>query len=121
MPQAKTIIELLEHGKDAAPAVSSPDRQSLTYAGLRSLMNRTVVKLNELGIGRNDPVAIVLPNGPEMASAFVSLAAGATTAPLKTNLNSISPTSMQNFSSSWPALKRLPAVLPKISGYPSLS
>ncbi|MBC8505373.1 MAG: AMP-binding protein [Chloroflexi bacterium] len=82
MPQAKTIIELLEHGKDAAPAVSSPDRQSLTYAGLRSLMNRTVEKLNELGIGRNDPVAIVLPNGPEMASVFVSLAAGATTAPL---------------------------------------
>ena len=82
MPQAKTIVELLEHGKETAPAISSPDRQSLTYAGLRSHMSRTVEKLNELGIGRNDPVAIVLPNGPEMASAFVSLAAGATTAPL---------------------------------------
>jgi len=38
--------------------------------------------LNRLGIGRNDRVAIVLPNGPEMASAFISIAAGATTAPL---------------------------------------
>jgi oxalate---CoA ligase len=85
MPQAKTIVELLGHDKVTEPAISSPDRQALTYAGLRSQMSRTVEKLNELGIGRNDPVAIVLPNGPEMASAFVSIAAGATTAPLNPN------------------------------------
>jgi acyl-CoA synthetase (AMP-forming)/AMP-acid ligase II len=41
-----------------------------------------VARLNALGIGRNDRVAIILPNGPEMASAFLSVAAGATTAPL---------------------------------------
>jgi len=35
-----------------------------------------------LGIGRNDRMAIVLGNGPHMASAFVTIAAGATTAPL---------------------------------------
>ena len=35
-----------------------------------------------MGIGRNDRVAIVLPNGPEMAAAFVAIACGATTAPL---------------------------------------
>src|SRR6185437_6119376 len=34
------------------------------------------------GIGRNDRVAIVLPNGPDMAAAFVAIACGATTAPL---------------------------------------
>ena len=34
------------------------------------------------GIGRGDRVAIVLPNGPEMATAFLAVAAGATTAPL---------------------------------------
>jgi acyl-CoA synthetase (AMP-forming)/AMP-acid ligase II len=38
--------------------------------------------LHVLGIGRNDRVAIVLPNGPEMATAFLSVAACATTAPL---------------------------------------
>ena len=37
---------------------------------------------SDLGVGRGDRVAIVLPNGPEMASAFISLAAGVTTAPL---------------------------------------
>jgi acyl-CoA synthetase (AMP-forming)/AMP-acid ligase II len=35
-----------------------------------------------MGLGRGDRVAIVLANGPEMATAFVSLAAAVTTAPL---------------------------------------
>ena len=35
-----------------------------------------------MGIGRNDRVAIVLPDGPEMAVTFVAVAAGATSAPL---------------------------------------
>jgi acyl-CoA synthetase (AMP-forming)/AMP-acid ligase II len=38
-----------------------------------------------MGIGRNDRVAIVLPNGPEMAVAFIAVAAGATAAPLNPN------------------------------------
>jgi len=82
MPNSKTIIELLQAGAGSAVAISAPGRPSLNYSELRNQANRTVRALNELGIGRNDPVAIVLPNGPEMASAFVSVAAGATTAPL---------------------------------------
>ncbi len=54
----------------------------MTYAGLRKQAADTVAALNDLGIGRNDRVAIVLPNGPQMASAFVCVACGATTAPL---------------------------------------
>ena len=38
--------------------------------------------LNDLGIGRNDRVAIVLPNGPEMAAAFLCVASAAASAPL---------------------------------------
>ena len=34
------------------------------------------------GIGAGDRVAIVLPNGPEMATAFVTIAQAAVTAPL---------------------------------------
>jgi acyl-CoA synthetase (AMP-forming)/AMP-acid ligase II len=41
-----------------------------------------VATLNAIGMGRNDRVAIVLPNGPEMATAFLAVAAGATSAPL---------------------------------------
>ncbi|BBK40192.1 AMP-dependent synthetase [Allostella vacuolata] len=82
MSAATSIAELLAAGRDEAPAIAAPGRMPLTYAGLRRLVTDTVATLNRLGIGRNDPVAIVLPNGPEMAAAFVSIACGATTAPL---------------------------------------
>ena len=49
---------------------------------MRTQAQQTVAALNQRGIGRNDRVAIVLPNGAEMATAFVSVACGATTAPL---------------------------------------
>jgi hypothetical protein len=38
--------------------------------------------LHAAGVGRGDRVAIVLPNGPEMAAAFVTVAQVATTCPL---------------------------------------
>jgi acyl-CoA synthetase (AMP-forming)/AMP-acid ligase II len=82
MPQAGTILELIADGADAAEAIGAPGRASMTYAGLRAHAEATVARLNALGAGRNDAVAIVLPNGPEMASAFVAIGAGATTAPL---------------------------------------
>ena len=65
-----------------SPAIAAPGRESLDFAGLRRHVESTVGALNGFGIGRNDRVAIVLPNGPEMASAFVSVACGATAAPL---------------------------------------
>jgi acyl-CoA synthetase (AMP-forming)/AMP-acid ligase II len=77
-----TIIELLQAGAPAAPALSAPGRQPLTYEALRRLAQTTVEALHARGIGRNDRVAIVLENGPEMAAAFLCAAAGATAAPL---------------------------------------
>jgi acyl-CoA synthetase (AMP-forming)/AMP-acid ligase II len=77
-----TIIERIAAGADDAPAILAPERPALAHAGLRRLMLMTAARLNALGIGRGDRVAIVLPNGPEMATAFVSVAAAATTAPL---------------------------------------
>ena len=77
-----TIHDILAAGDDNAVAVSALEREDLTYAGLRAHINNTVLRLNQLGIGRGDRVAIVLPNGPEMATAFVAVAGGSTTAPL---------------------------------------
>jgi acyl-CoA synthetase (AMP-forming)/AMP-acid ligase II len=65
-----------------APALRAVDRPPLSYAALMRQIDYTVAALNGLGIGRGDRVAMVLPNGPEMAAAFVSVAAAATTAPL---------------------------------------
>jgi len=79
---AQTVFELLSAGADGDTAITTVDRPPLTYAGLRALVTDSVASLRRLGIGRNDRVAIVLPNGPEMATAFVAVAAGATTAPL---------------------------------------
>ncbi len=82
MAARETIIELLNHGEDQAIAIAAPDRPPLSYADLREQVAKTVQELNRFGISRNDAVAIVLPNGPEMASAFISIAGGATAAPL---------------------------------------
>ncbi|HYF07083.1 MAG TPA: AMP-binding protein, partial [Acetobacteraceae bacterium] len=82
MAQFDCVPALLRVGAEDAPAIRAPERPALPYAGLRALAERTVASLNRIGIGRGDRVAIVLPNGPEMASAFVAIAAGATTAPL---------------------------------------
>ena len=73
---------LLASGADAAPALSAPGRTALNFAGLRALIERTLVSLNRIGIGRNDRVAIVLPNGAEMASCFIACASGVASAPL---------------------------------------
>jgi acyl-CoA synthetase (AMP-forming)/AMP-acid ligase II len=82
MSHAETVLSLLDRGQADAPAILAPDRPPLTYGALRALAHETIGALNTLGVGRNDRVAIVLPNGPEMATAFVTIAAGATTAPL---------------------------------------
>ncbi|MEZ4866984.1 MAG: acyl--CoA ligase [Caldilineaceae bacterium] len=82
MSEITTLAALLAVGQDDAVALGAPGRPALTYQGLRTHVAQTVTTLNRLGIGRNDRVAIVLPNGPQMASAFVAVGAGATTAPL---------------------------------------
>ena len=75
-----TIHQLLGTGTDRA--LSAPGRRDCTYDTLRAHVERTVAALNARGVGQDDRVAIVLPNGPEMASAFVAIASGAVTAPL---------------------------------------
>jgi len=65
-----------------AIAIEAPGRTALTYRRLHNHIHDVVTKLNAMGVGRNDRVAIVLPNGPEMAVAFLAVAAGATSAPL---------------------------------------
>lgn len=76
------MLDLINAGTDEDAAIGAPGRNALTYNALRELSTNVIEKLNSLGIGRGDRVAIVLPNGPEMASAFVTVACAATTAPL---------------------------------------
>lgn len=82
MSNPSTVFELLCTGKNDAVSISAPHRPGLAYRELRQQVESTIAVLNKTGIGRNDRIAIVLPNGPEMASAFICVAAGATAAPL---------------------------------------
>ncbi len=82
MQELPTIPSLLGCGQEGADALAAPGRKPLSYAGLRSRLQQIAGELNRRGIGRNDRVAIVLPNGPEMASVFATVASCATTAPL---------------------------------------
>jgi acyl-CoA synthetase (AMP-forming)/AMP-acid ligase II len=77
-----TLIRMLASAEDDAVAIAAPGRAPLAYRGLRALVQRTLAQLNALGIGRNDRLAIVLANGPEMATCFVAAACGVATAPL---------------------------------------
>lgn len=82
MAAGTVLWEILQRGREADLAIGAPGRTALDHAGLRTQIRETVARLNGFGIGRGDRVAIVLPNGPEAATSFVSVGAGATTAPL---------------------------------------
>jgi oxalate---CoA ligase len=80
-----TIQQLLAAQASQNPqavAIAAPHRLPLSYDRLYTHINRTVETLNAMGLGRGDRIAIVLPNSPEMALAFLAVAATATSAPL---------------------------------------
>ncbi|MCA0244370.1 MAG: acyl--CoA ligase [Proteobacteria bacterium] len=77
-----TLKDLLAAGADDAPAIAAPGRAPLSHGALRRLIAATLSALNGQGIVSNDRVAIVLPNGPEMASCFIACASGVASAPL---------------------------------------
>ena len=80
--RADTVAGLLAPIPADRPAIGAPGLPALTHGGLRALAVRTRSALHGVGIGVGDRVAIVLPNGPDMAAAFVTIAQSATTAPL---------------------------------------
>jgi oxalate---CoA ligase len=82
MNSDRTLRGLIASGQDDAIAIAAHGAPPLTYGALRALVDGAVASLHRLGVGRGDRVGIVLPNGPEMATAFLAVAAGATSAPL---------------------------------------
>jgi acyl-CoA synthetase (AMP-forming)/AMP-acid ligase II/acyl carrier protein len=82
---ALSIIELLKAHAELSPdadAIAAPGRAALSYGRLFEQVAGSVEALNRMGIGRGDRVGIVMPNGPEMAVTFLSVACAATCAPL---------------------------------------
>jgi amino acid adenylation domain-containing protein len=63
-------------------ALAAPGRSAVSYGRLLQQVEETAGVLNAAGLGRGDRIAAVLPNGPDMAAAFLAVAAGAVCAPL---------------------------------------
>src|SRR5689334_14393276 len=58
-----------------ALAILAPGRAPLTYGRLQQHMDDVLQMLHVLGLGRQDRIVLVLSNGPEMAVAFLTVAA----------------------------------------------
>lgn len=65
-----------------APAIIAPGKKVLTYGQFLSLMENIHAVLRAAGLGSRDRVAVVLPNGPEMAVALPGVMASLACAPL---------------------------------------
>jgi acyl-CoA synthetase (AMP-forming)/AMP-acid ligase II len=76
------VFDLIARHPDDAPALGAPGQDWMSFGALRAQARAVVEGLRAAGLGAGDRVAIVLPNGPEMAAAFVCIASGATAAPL---------------------------------------
>ena len=79
---AETSWNLLSAGADDDPAILAEDGSVLSHAGLRHTLMHLRNRMRALGIGTDDRIAIVLPNGPAAAVAFLAAAVTGCAAPL---------------------------------------
>src|SRR4051812_43305182 len=80
-----TIAPLLRKRREETPdwtALVGVGRDALSYAALADFADELGSSLARRGLTYPARIAVVMPNGPEMASAFVGVAAAATCAPL---------------------------------------
>lgn len=78
----REVLQFQSRQHPRADALLAWGRRSLDYAGLLEHVEAAGNSLRALGIGRSDRVAVLLPNGPEMAAVFLGVAAYAACAPL---------------------------------------
>ncbi len=79
------IILEKSNNRSEAPAILSPGKETTSYRNLSRHLQSTALQLNQWGIRPADRLALVLPNGPEMATAFLAISTVCTCAPLNPN------------------------------------
>jgi acyl-CoA synthetase (AMP-forming)/AMP-acid ligase II/aryl carrier-like protein len=77
-----TLINSAAGLDQQAAALVAPSRAPLSYEALQRQTVTTAAALRQASVGGRDRVAVVLPNGPEMAAAVLAVASGAICAPL---------------------------------------
>jgi acyl-CoA synthetase (AMP-forming)/AMP-acid ligase II len=78
---SQLLAERAAQSSDAL-ALLAPGALALTYGGLFQRTQEVAAQLQRLGVGRQDRVALVLPNGPDLAVVLLALAATVICAPL---------------------------------------
>ena len=63
------------------PAILSPAKETISFRILSEHLHTIALQLTRLGVQSSDRLALVLPNGPEMASAFLAVSTVCTCAP----------------------------------------
>ena len=79
---AETVAGLLAGGANEAAAIRSPGHPAMTFAGLRTAAWTMANALCARGIAQSDAIALLLPNGHEMAVTFLGTTLAAIAAPL---------------------------------------
>ena len=79
---AMTLPQLLALHEPSSSAIGAPGRTDMTRGQLASMVQLVGGALRGQGIGQKDAVAIVMPNGPEMAVLFPTVACWSIAAPL---------------------------------------
>jgi amino acid adenylation domain-containing protein len=80
-----SIEGMIAHYGRTAPrrkAIFALGHDPLTYGALHARISDIVLGLRQLGIGRHDRLAVLMPSGPENAIAVIAAAAGAVCVPL---------------------------------------
>ena len=78
----KIIKNTIEDQNDNNIALTSESSPPLLYKDLKSFVNKIASQLAGNGISNKDRAAIVLPNGPFMASSFIAVSSYMSAAPL---------------------------------------
>ena len=81
----KALVAKNAENDPSAIVLLAQNRPPLKYSELNTHIRYVSKTLNQMGFGPPDRIAIVLPNGPEMASAFIAVSATATCTPLNPN------------------------------------
>ena len=78
----KIIKNIIEDQDDNNIALTSQNNPPLLYKDLKLLVSKIAGQLARNEISNKDRAAIVLPNGPFMASSFLSISSYMSAAPL---------------------------------------
>ena len=82
----KEIVKnIFSDQKDTNIALTSEDNSPLLYKDLKALADRISRQLSANNISNKDRAAIILPNGPYMASSFLAISSYMSAAPLNPN------------------------------------